>query len=136
DEALARSKTAPPEEKKLLENLSSGLGYGPIQMYFRLSPQEMAAIRAGQWIAFNGDPRPDDIPLPRLPGAEFRPGERSLPPDVAVGIVQSWRQERIRRGPRGLSVVGAEEPDTVPVASVPEVRPWLTLTLEQTEVGQ
>jgi hypothetical protein len=140
DEALARSKTAPPEEKKLLENLSSGLGYGPIQMYFRLSPQEMAAIRAGQWIAFNGDPRPDDVLLPRLPGAVFRPGERPLPPDVARGILQCWRQERIRRGPRGLSVVGPgmgpEGPDAVPVASVPEVRPWLTLTLEQAELGQ
>jgi hypothetical protein len=136
DEALARAKTASPEEKKPLENLSSGLGYGPLEMYFRLSPQEMAAIRAGQWIAFDAVPRPDDPLPPRLPGAVVRPGARPLPPDVAVGILQSWRQERLRRGPGGLSLAGAEEPDTVPIASVPELRPWLALTLEQTEPGQ
>src|SRR2546425_12827715 len=65
-EMLARSKSAPPAEGKLLETLS-GLAYGPIQMSFRLSPQEMAAMRAGQWLSFRADPRSDDLPLPRLP---------------------------------------------------------------------
>src|SRR5213078_4130045 len=46
DEALARAKTAPAEEKKRLESLS-GPGWGPIQMYFRLSAEEQAALRAG-----------------------------------------------------------------------------------------
>src|SRR5688572_3725929 len=36
DEALAQSKTAPPEEKKLLVRLATE-GWGPVQMYFRLS---------------------------------------------------------------------------------------------------
>src|SRR5439155_19786761 len=47
DEALARAKNAPPEEKKLLEQFAD-LGWGPIQMYFRLAPNDLAAIRAGQ----------------------------------------------------------------------------------------
>ena len=60
DEVVARAKTAPPEEKKLLENLGggsdlrSGLGWGTIQMYFRLSAQEMAVDGAG------GGSRPAD----------------------------------------------------------------------------
>jgi hypothetical protein len=134
DEILARAKTASPAEKKVLEELS-GPGYGPIQMYFGLSPQELAVIRTGQWIAFSVDPRPGDVLLPRVPNAVLRPGEQPLPPDVARGILQSWRWERIVRGPKGLSLVGAEAPDSVPVASVPEVRPWLTLTLDQSEPG-
>jgi Putative zinc-finger len=135
DEILARVKTAPPSEKKLLENLS-GLGYGPIHMYFRLSPRDLAAIRAGQWLAFSAGPQPGEPPLPRVPFSVFAPGERPLPPEVARGILQSWRGEHIRRGPRGLGVVGAEEPDSVPVASVPEVHAWLTMTLDQSELGQ
>jgi Putative zinc-finger len=135
DELLARAKTAPPAEKKLLENLS-GLGYGAIQMYFRPSPQEMAAIRAGQWLAFSTGPQPGEPPLPRVPFSVFAPGERQLPPDVARGILQCWRQERVHRGPRGLGLTGPDEPGSVPVASVPEVHAWLTLSLDQSELGQ
>jgi Putative zinc-finger len=135
DEALARAKTAPPAEKALLENLA-GLGYGPIQMYFRLSPREMAAIRAGQWVACRADPRPGDPPLPRLPFSTFAPGERPLPPDVAHGILQNWRQRRVAQTSRGPRLVGAEEPDSVPLPSFPGIRAWLTLTLAQSELGQ
>src|SRR5207248_1453940 len=57
DEVLARARTAPPAEKKLLENLGgggprSGLGWGVIQMYFRLSPRELADLRSGQELSF------------------------------------------------------------------------------------
>jgi RNA polymerase sigma-70 factor, ECF subfamily len=38
DEALARARSAPPEEKALLERFA-GRGWGAIQMYFRLTPQ-------------------------------------------------------------------------------------------------
>jgi RNA polymerase sigma-70 factor (ECF subfamily) len=142
EEILVRAKTAPPAEKKLLENLGggddprSGLGYAPIQMYFRLSRQEMEALRSGQWVAFSTDPRPDDGLLPRFPDAVFQPGERPLPPSVARGILQIWRWERIAPVPGGLGCVGAEDPNGVPFASFPGLRPWLTLTLEQSEPGQ
>jgi hypothetical protein len=142
EEILVRAKTAPPAEKKLLESLGggddlrSGLGYAPIQMYFRLSRQEMEAIRAGQWVAFSTDPRPDDGLLPRFPDAVFQPGERPLPPDVARGILQIWRWERIAPVPGGLGLVYPEDPVGVPFASYPGLRPWLTLTIEQPEPGQ
>ena len=51
DEALARAPSAPPEEKKRLENLASW-GWGPIHMYFGLSPRELAILRAGQKLTF------------------------------------------------------------------------------------
>src|SRR5438445_2232018 len=46
DEALVREKTAPPDEKKLLHHLANK-GWGPVQMYFRLSRGELEALRAG-----------------------------------------------------------------------------------------
>ena len=55
DEALARSRSAPAEEKHLLERLA-GYGWGPIQIYFRLSSQELAALRAGQELTFSAEP--------------------------------------------------------------------------------
>src|SRR5207253_353331 len=55
DEALARAKNAPPEEKPLLERFADR-GWGPIQMYFRLSPNDLTAIRAGQWLIFSAEP--------------------------------------------------------------------------------
>src|SRR5205809_2105341 len=51
DEALARAQTAGPEEKKWLEQLA-GCNWGPIQIYFRLSPQELTALRSGQKLTF------------------------------------------------------------------------------------
>jgi hypothetical protein len=135
-EMLDRAKKAPPVEKVVLESLS-GLAYGPIQMYFRLSPQEMAAMRAGQWLSFRADPRPDDLPLPRLPSnVGPQPAVRPLPSDVARGILQSWHHERVIRGPKGLGLVRAEEPDSVPIESVPALRAWLVLALEQPEPGE
>jgi RNA polymerase sigma-70 factor (ECF subfamily) len=82
DEALTRVKNAPAEERKLLEQCA-GLGWGPMQMYFRLSPQEQAALRAGEWLSFSAQPGP---------------GEQPLPPDVARGVLQSLR--RLRAGVR------------------------------------
>src|SRR5262249_20119407 len=75
DEALARSKTPPPEEKKLLEKLAWG-AWGPIQMYYRLSAPDMAAIRAGQELSFVQEPGP---------------GDRLLPPEIARGVLQTFR---------------------------------------------
>ena len=78
DEIVERAKTAPPEEKKLLENLGGGdlrssLGWGPIQMYFRLKPEQMAALRAGEELRFQEDPKPGgtapqgwSMPLPPM----------------------------------------------------------------------
>jgi RNA polymerase sigma-70 factor (ECF subfamily) len=122
DEALARSKTASPQEKKLLERLATE-GWGPVQMYFRLSHQDMAALRAGQEIHFSQEPKP---------------GERPLPPDVARGVLQSWRDSRVVRRQDGLSLRdAAKAPDGLPVTVVPEVRAKVELFgIEQGEPGR
>jgi hypothetical protein len=127
DEIVARARTAPAAEKKLLEKLGggdprSGLGWGPIQMYSRLSPQELAALRAGEKLYFSEGPRP---------------GERPLPTDVARGVLQSWRQERILKVTNELRVTDdMNDPDGLPVRAVPELRASVTLSLDRSELGQ
>src|SRR5262249_43524022 len=70
DEALARSRTtgfaggAPtPAQKKILENLG-GMGWGPVQIYFRLSRSDLEALRAGQSVRFSQEPTSGEQPLP------------------------------------------------------------------------
>src|SRR5262249_14825520 len=87
EQILARTRTAPPEEKELLERIGgsptrSALGWGPIQMYFRLSSQEKLALLAGEKLYFSEGPRP---------------GERPLPPEVARGVMQGWRGLRVTK---------------------------------------
>src|SRR5207244_3864825 len=72
EEAEARARTAPAAEKRLLENLGRH-GWGAVQMYFRLSRNDLAALRAGQTLSFSAAPKP---------------GEQPLPPDVARGVLQ------------------------------------------------
>src|SRR5439155_7008956 len=118
DEIVERAKTAPPEEKKLLENLGGGdlrssLGWGPIQMYFRLNADQMAALRAGEELRFQENPKPGELPLP---------------PDLARGILQGWRQERITRVRQdGCLTVTSDlnDPAGLPVHTVPELRATL-----------
>jgi RNA polymerase sigma-70 factor (ECF subfamily) len=122
DEALARSKSAPAEEKHLLE-LLAGYGWGPIQVYFRLSSQELAAARAGQELTFSAEPMA---------------GERPLPPDIGRGVLQSFRDIRFRKDDRGF-VVGPEDligPGGLPATAVAEARALATVRIRQGEPGQ
>ena len=56
----------PPGEKELLEKLA-GPGWAGIQMYSRLSPRELAALRAGETLKFSSQPfgrgRPTGAPF-------------------------------------------------------------------------
>jgi hypothetical protein len=121
DEILTRARNAPPGEKEHLELLASH-GWGPAQMYFRLSPQEQAALRAGQELAFSAAPRP---------------GEQLLPADLAQGIRESLRNDRIRIRD-GKAEYGNPQslPDGLPPTAVPEAQPRVTLRLSQKELGQ
>src|SRR5262249_44001001 len=76
DDARERARTAPPGEKELLERLS-GPRWGVLQMFVRLSPQELALLRAGQELYFCEAPKAGEAPLP--------PGQRVLPPEIARG---------------------------------------------------
>jgi RNA polymerase sigma-70 factor (ECF subfamily) len=122
DEALARAKTAPENEKHLLEKYA-GVGWGPIQMYFRLSPQQHAALRAGETLVFSEEPRQGFQPLPK---------------ELARGVLQCNRTWQIlKRADGGLSLSPeGEDPRSVPLTAVPELRAQMSLTLRQSELGQ
>jgi hypothetical protein len=127
DQALARSKAAPPEEKKLLEKLA-GQGWGPLQMYSRLTLQEMAALRAGHTLTFvQGEKAGDAVP---------EPSPMPLPPELAQGILQSQRGYRMRKQGGEIRFAPADAPDGVPPAAMPELRPVVTLTVKQSEPGR
>jgi RNA polymerase sigma-70 factor (ECF subfamily) len=121
DEALARSRTAPPTEKKLLENLAR-FGWGPIQMYFRLSNQQLAALRGGQELKFSQEPRA---------------GEQPLPADLTRGIFQSYRNWHLVAHDDRLTS-GPEEPSSsaAPPSPSSDSRAALTVTIEESELGR
>jgi hypothetical protein len=136
EETLARAKTAPPEEKKLLERLA-GQGWGPVQMYFRLSPRELAALRSGQHLLFTTGPRPALIVQHAgIWSDEPDLGEPQLPPDVARGVLQRWRQERLARRDDSYARTDATDPNGLPLTAVPEARATVSLHLTQSELGQ
>jgi RNA polymerase sigma-70 factor (ECF subfamily) len=125
DEALARAKTASPAEKPLLEKLAR-YGWGPLQRYFRLSPQEQAALRAGQPLTFSAAP--------------LR-GQHPLPPEIGRGVLQSFRDHRLVRHDSGFDLVPAQlgNPEAVSLTASEvgaEVGALVTLSLQQNEPGQ
>src|SRR5262249_10944464 len=79
EEAAARAASARPEEKALLEKIA-GKSWGPIRMYFQLSPADLATLRAGQELKFSARPEP---------------GEQPLPPGLAQSIFHTWNDWRI-----------------------------------------
>jgi hypothetical protein len=121
NEALARAQQAPAAEKPLLEKYAD-VGWAPIQMYFRLSPQELALLRAGQELIFSEDPKP---------------GERRLPADLKRGVLECNRHYRLIRLGDRLSVArDANDPRAVPLIDVPEVKAKLAIMIPESELGQ
>jgi hypothetical protein len=121
DEALARAKTAPAADKRLLEALAA-TGWGPIQMYTRLSRRDLEALRAGQWLVFSEEPRP---------------GEQPLPPDLARGVLQSVRNLRAYKHDQGYAVTSdLTDPRGVALTANPDVRAQIGLEMPQAELGQ
>jgi hypothetical protein len=125
-EAEARMKTAPEAEKPLLEKLGGrdqdgqyGLGWGPIQMYFRLSRAELEALRAGQVLVFTTKPEPS---------------ERLLPPEVARGVLQSYRDWRVPIAYEDFFGNPAR-PEDRPLTEVPEVCAGVSLRMNPSELG-
>src|SRR5262249_45215052 len=121
NEALARAQRAPEAEKPLLEKYAD-VGWAPIQIYFRLSPQELAMLRAGQELIFSEKPQP---------------GERLLPADLKRGVLECNRYYRIVRQADRLDVTGdANDPSAVPLIDVPEVKAQLAIMISESEPGQ
>jgi hypothetical protein len=125
DEALAQSKTTPPAEKKRLEYLAGG-GWGVVQLYFRLSPADLADLRAGESLLFSPEPQP---------------GRRPLPPEMGRTVLQTLRNWRIRsEGDRWVETRLTDDGDGaaegLPLARVPEARGQVTMELTETELGR
>jgi RNA polymerase sigma-70 factor, ECF subfamily len=122
--AAARSKSAAPGEKKLLEQLAVN-GWGAIQMYFRLTPQQLAALRAGQGLVFSANPQPGELPLPQ---------------DLERGILQSQPSRRLIRREDGIfdlrSTANNDSPNSLPLTALPEIQAKLTVWMPEQELGQ
>jgi Putative zinc-finger len=128
DEALTRAETAAPNEKKLLEELAGGDSRGqlwaPLQIIARLSPQELSALRAGQKLTFSTTPRP---------------GEQSLPPDIARGVLQTLRSSRVVKIGETYSDVFGEQksdPRTIRLGAIPDVQVFVQVSILQSELGE
>jgi hypothetical protein len=123
DEALARAETARPADRELLR-LLGGVGWGPIQMYFRLSPQELAALRSGQSLSYS---------------TPQKTGQQLLPEDLRQGVLQCQRTWRVARGEDGTLVRGTQDlndPKAIALTAAPDVGAMVVVTLEQTEPGR
>jgi hypothetical protein len=121
DEALAKAKTAPPEEKRRLERYA-GTGWGPAQMYFRLAPGDLEQLRAGGHMMFSVGPGEQEQPLP---------------PELARGVLQSIREVRVRQnGGLFLPVHESELAGGVPPSTVEGLRPAVTLRMRVSDLGR
>jgi hypothetical protein len=120
-ELRARAARNDPNAPKLPKHFA-GTGWGPLQLYSRLSPRDVAALRAGEQVSFSVAPQA---------------GEQQLPPDLVRGVLESVSDRRIRRRGDGFEVgPAAALPDGLPPASVPEARARVTLQLDRSELGQ
>jgi hypothetical protein len=114
-----------------LENLGGGhaglgLAWGLTQMYFRLSPQQLAALRAGEELRFSqGTSRP-----------ELHSWDQPLPSEVARGVLQSLRGLRLRKTKDGYGQADDDDPHGLPLSAIPEAHALVSLKLKQTELGQ
>jgi hypothetical protein len=121
DEAFARSETAPPQEKALLRNLS-GPAWAALQMYSRLSPRDLTAMRSGQWVTFTGDPRP---------------GQQPIPADLERGVIQVFRGWQVaKQGDAYKIAFDAPGAEPIPLAQAPGIRGGVSLTIQQSELGR
>jgi hypothetical protein len=121
EDARARVASAPAGEKDLLAKLG-GKPWGALQMYFRLAPGDLAALRDGQTVIFSVAPKP---------------GERPLPPELAKSILEPWSDWHILvRDGKQRHGTAAELPEGLPPASVPEAHAQVRLALHHSELGQ
>jgi RNA polymerase sigma-70 factor (ECF subfamily) len=122
DEALARSATATGPQKALFEAMAGPVWAG-LQVYSRLSAQELAAMRAGQEVIYSGVPRS---------------GERPLPPEVARGILQTMRERRLvpQEDGRYTYTPDATAPGAIAPAALPDASGRVHLRIVQSEVGR
>jgi RNA polymerase sigma-70 factor, ECF subfamily len=130
DEALARAKSAPPEERERLQHFG-GHAWGLLQMYFRLSAEEQATLRAVEELRFSEPLRPGEQPR----SVWF--GRDTLPPELGRGVLQSLRGRPLVKREGGYEgTLDPTLPGALPPAAVPEARGMVRLQIAQSELGQ
>jgi RNA polymerase sigma-70 factor, ECF subfamily len=130
DEARERAKTAPPEEKELLEKLA-GYPWGLLQMYFRLSAEDQTTLRAVEELRFSEPIREGE--QPRSPWF----GRDTLPPELGRGVLQSLRDRPFVMREGGYEgTLDTSLPGAIPPAELPEARGMVRLQIAQSELGQ
>lgn len=110
DQLKARAATAVGKEKERLERLLHG-GWGVVQAYRRLSPAEIAALRAGESLTFSTE--------------NAAPG-RQLPPE--------WRSTLFATS--GTQELDLRTGQPVEVGDLPDARVVVDLRLKRSELGQ
>jgi hypothetical protein len=125
EELRAKAEAATsPELKKQLQ-LLAGLGWGPFQLYFRLSPDEMATLRSGNSLRFSSQPGPNDRPLPD----DFR-----LTVLGAFSNYRIWQKGASHGfGPESSVPAGADQYEP---KAYPEAGATVALSISRSELGQ
>ena len=96
--------------------------WGLVQLYFRLSPAQQAALRAEQPLLFSPAPGP---------------GQFLLPPELGRGVLESQRDTRLQLKEKGFELGSAAGfPEGLPLTQIPDARPVLSLIIGQTDLGQ
>lgn len=124
EQARAQAQSAAtPEDQQTLQTLG-GAGWGPVHLYFGLSPDDLTALAGGQTLSYSQTPENDQ--------------ERSLPPNMADGIKQGLHNMRVRQDANGGITIGGEEgvPDGEPISGVPGTQAIAQLSLNFGNVGE
>jgi hypothetical protein len=122
-EAREAAKSASKEDAKMYEALANG--WGPVHMYFAMSPEQSAALHAGQSVKFGGT------------------SGNGLPEEVSQGIVQSLNNRAwVLQGKDGKMqgvTMGGSAPKNgtgIPINQAPNLTTLSDLKISPTELGQ
>jgi hypothetical protein len=116
----ARLDRATGQEKQDLQ-MMAGKGWGPIQMYFRLTPQQQLTLLSGKTLTFSSRPGPNQIPLP----ADLR---RPVLESTGFSLGSFQGKAAIVDGMFGEA--------QTPLADLPDAYAEITLTAGRSELGQ
>jgi hypothetical protein len=120
DELKARQERAAGAEKRPLDVLA-GKGWGPVQMYNRLTPAQRLALASGETLSFSTHAGPADL---RIPADLRKPILEST--GLTLGTFE---------GAPAVTEKGFGEQGT-PLANLPDASATVTLTLNRSELGQ
>lgn len=121
EEARQRAlNTEGPEHQRL--QTVAGIGRAPAQLYGQLSPEDMTALRDGNYLNFSSQPDA---------------GGRSISPEMSASILQSFPTARVL--PHGGLTSNAQGDDLkngIPLTQAPGMNSQAALWISRSELGQ